>query len=214
MSVIDVGLRFSQCRLMVTHDEILAELIKRLDAKTVTGRAIAELLRIAPARVTEMKNGKRQIQQDEMPVLAELFGMDAPETSNLATNVVWVPIIGIAAAGAWQEAIELPAFLSPQVKMPGTNQAFGVVVSGDSMDNVMQPGSYAIIDPDQRVRLESKRVYLIQNGGGETTIKRYMDSPPRFEPDSRNPEHKPIYVGEHEIRVIGRVVSVHSVEGL
>lgn len=57
MSVIDDQLRFPQNGSMVTHDQILAELIKQLDDRTVTGKAIADLLNIAPARITEMKKG-------------------------------------------------------------------------------------------------------------------------------------------------------------
>ena len=55
---------------------------------------------------------------------------------------------------------------------------------------------------------------LIQNGDGEATIKRYRDNPARFEPDSFNPDHKAIHVGEHQIVVIGRIVAWGNDEGL
>lgn len=213
MSVIDGALRFPHGVPMVTHDEILAELLARLADKRVKGADIARLLGIPPSRVTDIKNGGRRIQQDEMPVLAEFFGMGEVEGAKPETNVVWVPVIGIAAAGCWREAIEVPAYLVPQLKRPGCNQAFAVQVDGDSMDLIIPERSYAVIDPDQR-RLLDKRVYLIQNGIGEATIKRYRSDPARFEPVSRNPEHNVIHIGEHEITVIGRVVSFTSDEGL
>lgn len=213
MSVIDGGVRFSQCRAMVTHEEILAELIRWLDAKKVTGKGLADLLGIAPARITEMKKGDRRIQQDEMAVLAEFFGLGNADAQSSQGNVVWVPVIGIAAAGAWRDAIEVPSFMIAQSKRAGVNQAFAVIVDGDSMNQILPERSYAIIDPDQK-RLVNRKVYLIGNGGGEATIKRYCDNPARFEPASNNPDHTPIYVGESEIRVIGRVVSFHSDEGL
>lgn len=213
MSVIDGALRFPHGVPVVTHDEILAELRARLDDKRVTGRGVAELLGIAPARVTEMRNGKRRIQQHEMPILAQFFGMGEVEGDTPDTNVVWVPVIGIAAAGCWREAVEVPAYLVPQLKRPGCNQAFAVQVDGDSMDLIIPERSYAVIDPDQK-RLLDKRVYLIQNSSRDTTIKRYRSDPARFEPVSSNPEHNVIHIGEHEITVIGRVVSFTSDEGL
>lgn len=213
MSVIDGALRFSHCAPMVTHDEILAELVRRLDDREVTGKSIADLLRIAPARVTEMKKGTRRIQQDEMAVLAELFGMGFPETDSDNSSIVYVPVIGMAAAGAWREAITFPSYVVQMIRRPDCNQAFGVEVHGDSMDTILPERSWAVIDPDQK-RLMERKVYLISNGNGEATIKRFRDNPARFEPASNNPEHKPIYVGEHEITVIGRVVSFSSDEGL
>ena len=213
MSVIDDQLRFPQNGSMVTHDQILAELIKQLDAKTVTGKAIADLLNIAPARITEMKKGARRIQPDEMAVLAKFFSMGQTESANNNTHIVWVPVIGMAAAGSWREAITFPSYVVPHHRMPGCNQAFAVEVHGDSMDLLLPERSWAVIDPDQR-RLIERKVYLISNGDGDTTIKRYRENPSRFEPVSRNSEHQPIFAGESEIRIIGRVVSFSSDEGL
>jgi SOS-response transcriptional repressor LexA len=212
MSVIDGALRFSHGVPMVTHDEIIAELVRQLDAKKVTGRGIASLLKIAPARVTEMRKGERRVQPHEMSVLAQFFGMGEIDTGP-DTNVIWVPVIGIAAAGCWKEAIELPSFLVPRIRKAGCNQAFAVQIDGDSMDKLLPDGGYAVIDPDQK-QLNDKRIYLIQNGGGETTIKRYRTEPSRFEPVSNNPSHKIIHMGEHEIIVLGRVVSYTSDVGL
>lgn len=213
MSVIDGSLRFPHGVPMVTHDEIRDELIRRLDSRRDTGAGLARLLRIAPARISEIKKGTRRIQPDEMPVLAKFFGMGEVALPEEESNIVWVPVIGIAAAGSWRDAIEIPAFVVPQLKRPGCNQAFAVQVDGDSMDLILPERSYAVIDPDQR-RLTNKRVYLIQNGGGETTIKRYRSDPARFEPVSSNPSHNVIHMGEHEIIVLGRVVSFTSDEGL
>lgn len=212
MSVIYGALRFSHGVPMVTHDEIRAELLARLADRRVTGAAIAKLLGIPAPRVAEIKNGKRRIQQDEMPILAEFFGMGSIEPEE-SENLVWVPVIGIAAAGSWREAIEVPAFLVPQIRSPNCNKAFAVQVDGDSMNLLLPERSYAVIDPDQR-ELRNNRVYLIQNGSGETTIKRFCNEPARFEPVSDNPAHNVIQIGEHDITVIGRVVSFTSDEGL
>lgn len=214
ISVIDEALRFSQCRSMVTHDEIRDELLKRLAEKRFTGRQIADLLGIAPTRITEIKAGNRRIQQDEMATLARFFGMGEVEHQDpLSDMLEWVPVIGIAAAGCWEEAITIPHYTVPLLKKPGRKPAFAVEVNGDSMDQILPNGSWAAVDPSQRTLYERK-VYLIQNGHGEATIKRYRESPARFEPVSSNPEHRPIFMGEHQIAVIGRIVSWGSDEGL
>lgn len=212
MSVIDGALRFSQCPAMITHDEIRDELIRRLESKRYTGKQVAELLGVAPARITEIKKGDRMIQQDEMATLARLFGMEA-KTDSRDENVVWVPIIGIAAAGTWREAISIPERRMPMLKRQGTKPAFAVLVDGDSMDMILPDKSWAAIDPTQKTLFE-RRVYLVQNGDGEATIKRYRDNPARFEPVSTNPEHKAIMLGEHPVTIIGRVVAYGSDEGL
>lgn len=213
MSVIDVALRFSHNVAMVTHDEIREELIRRLETKQHTGADIARLLGIAPSRVTDMRKRERRVQQNEMTVLAEFFGMGAPEIEADSSSVVFIPVIGMAAAGAWREAITFPSYVVQMARRADCNQAFAVEVHGDSMDLILPERSWAVIDPDQR-RLTERKAYLISNGNGEATIKRYRENPARFEPASRNPEHKPIYVGEHEITVIGRVVAFSSDEGL
>lgn len=213
MSVIDGALRFSQCAPMVTHDEIREELIRRLDAKEFTAKSIADLLGVAPPRIRELRLRSRRVQQDEMVILASFFGMGEPEREHDNSSIVSVPVIGMAAAGAWREAITFPSYVVQMIRRPDCNQAFAVEVHGDSMNVLLPERSWAVIDPDQK-RLLERKVYLISNGNGEATIKRFRDNPARFEPASSNPEHQPIYVGEHEITVIGRVVSFSSDEGL
>ncbi|PTR05127.1 MULTISPECIES: XRE family transcriptional regulator [unclassified Novosphingobium] len=197
---------------MVTHDEIRDELLRRLDAKHHKAKDVAALLGIAPPRISEIRRGERMIQQDEMVTLAKLFGMGEVESDH-RDDFEWVPVIGIAAAGAWREAINLPHYSVPILKKPGRKAAFAVEVKGDSMDKILPDGSWAAVDPTQKTLFERK-VYLIQNGDGEATIKRFMEAPARFEPASNNPDHQPIMMGEHQIIVIGRVVSWGSDEGL
>lgn len=90
MSVIDAALRFSQCSGMLDHDEILAELVRRLDAKTVKANAVAEHLKIAAPRVTEMRNGARRIQPHEMAKLARFLGIADREDRDAAEVIkIW-----------------------------------------------------------------------------------------------------------------------------
>ncbi len=81
------------------------------------------------------------------------------------------------------------------------------------MDRLLPEGGWAVVDPDQR-HLYSGRVFLVENGDHETTVKRYYTDPARFEPVSTNPEHCAIILEGLTYRVIGRVVSYGNTAGL
>lgn len=198
---------------MVTHEDIRTELLRRLAAHELTGKAVSLLLGVAPARITEIKAGKRRIQPEEMAVLVRFLGLDKGNAAQDASNIVEIPVIGAASAGAWREAVTFPKYTVRLARRSDCHPAFAVEVAGDSMDRVMAEGSWAVIDPEQ-TRLYDGRVYLIANHEFEATIKRYRSNPARFEPDSHNPEHRPIFMDEHRIQVIGRVVSYGGDAGL
>lgn len=215
MFAIDPPLRFSHYGAMATTDEVYNELIRRLEAKEVKGKDIATLLGTHPSRISEIRknNGKRALKAKEVDTLAQFFGMGDVSANDDASSVIWIPVIGIASAGSWREATQISSYAVPLPHAPGRANCFGVEVFGDSMDKVMSEGSIAIVNPDDK-RLYDGRVYLISNHEFEATIKRYRTNPARFDPDSHNPEHQPIYVDEHQISVIGRVVHYVGDQGL
>lgn len=92
MSVIDAGLRFSQRSAVITHDDIMAELLRQLEAKQVLAKDVAAYLGIARPRITEMVKGDRRIQQHEMAPLANFLGMagaEVPETTSAKVVRLW-----------------------------------------------------------------------------------------------------------------------------
>lgn len=76
-------------------------------------------------------------------------------------------------------------------------------VDGDSMDRISPPGSLIFVNLNDR-RLVTNACYIITNGDGEATYKRFRASPPRFEPVSTNPVHEPIFPDGEPV-VLGRV---------
>lgn len=86
-----------------------------------------------------------------------------------------------------------------------SDSAFGVEVSGDSMDLLIEDGGWILIDPAKK-ELYPGSCYLITNTDHEATVKMYQRSPARFEPCSSNEEHKSFLVAETEFTVIGKVV--------
>lgn len=80
-----------------------------------------------------------------------------------------------------------------------------MTVTGDSMNRALPDGSVAVVDPDD-LDLVARGIYVVMNGDGEATCKRFMPDPARLEPDSDNPAHKTIYPGRDHFTIIGRVI--------
>ncbi len=76
-------------------------------------------------------------------------------------------------------------------------------VIGDSMDRISPPGSLIIVNRSDR-RLTPNACYVIEDGEGGATYKRYRPNPDRFEPVSTNPDHEPLFPDQLP-RIFGRV---------
>ena len=76
-------------------------------------------------------------------------------------------------------------------------------VVGDSMDRISPPESIIFVDRKDQV-LVPNACYVISNGDGEATYKRFRSNPMRFEPVSTNPDHEPIYPTREPL-IVGRV---------
>lgn len=128
----------------------------------------------------------------------ELF---EPMTSGART----LPLIGSVAAGRWAEAItatldtvEVPSDLRGE-------RLFALRVVGDSMDRIVPDGGIAVINPDD-IELRAGKIYVVANGEGDTTIKRFCAEPPRLEPVSNNPRHTAIAIGREPFVAVGRAI--------
>jgi|GEM_PF-2459030 len=188
------------------------ELIKAIQAAAARQKVSqTTMARVAgmpsQSAMSNVFKGKRRLTIPEADRLKSLLNIeDTP-------SVQWVPLIGLASAGNWNEAVLMA---SGEVSIPlrkAGKRAFAVEIKGDSMDKLLPEGGWAVIDPDQN-DLYSGRVYLVQNGDDEVTIKRYASDPARLEPVSHNELHKPIPLSGYPYRVIGRVVAYGNDEGL
>jgi SOS-response transcriptional repressor LexA len=165
------------------------------DAKVPKG-VIAKKLVIAPSAVTDLYAGRRQLKHDEALRLLDLV----PDRTAGAE----IPLIGLAGAGNWIEAIEET---KERIWVPREAHAvgrFAVEVVGQSMNLVLPEGTLAVINPEDRDLFVGK-MYLLRNSEGEATIKRYRADPARFEPVSDDPTFEAFSVGSSDFRVIGRV---------
>lgn len=143
--------------------------------------------------------GKRRVTAQEAKTVYDFLGIEVRPSVRL------VPIIGMTAAGNWREAIQMPDGELPIPMEAAGGDAFALVLCGDSMDRVIEDGSHIVIDPREK-ELRDGKIYLIQNGEAECTVKAYFRSPARFEPMSNNPDHKGWLVADHDFVILGRVV--------
>jgi repressor LexA len=165
-----------------------------------TQAEIARLLGISPDKLNKTLKGKRRLQLDEANTLDRYFGLAEPGDA----KPHYLPIVGLVSAGQWREGFEVVMGYMPSPDPKLSRDSFVVIVEGDSMDLVAQPGEAIIVEPRDR-DLVNGGYYIIRNGEGETTFKRYIENPARLEPCSSNPEHEAIYPGQSPFEVIGRV---------
>lgn len=131
--------------------------------------------------------------------------MERPSIPELAKMAITVPVVTWVSAGslarddAQQDVIGsiLVGDLDPKGKWVCLR------VEGDSMDRISPPGSLILVNLADR-RLVTNACYIITNGDGDASYKRFRANPSRFEPVSTNPAHEAIFP-DHEPAVIGRV---------
>jgi repressor LexA len=171
-----------------------------MKAKGVTQTAMAKAMGLpSQSAFSNIISGKRRITADEAAIGYRFLGIKVQPNFSVA------PVIGITSAGRWREAIEMPLGHMPYPTSLASEAAFGLEVSGDSMNKLIDDGGWVLIDPAKK-ELHPGSCYLIQNGDHEATVKMYQRSPARFEPCSTNEEHKGFSVADTDFTVIGKVV--------
>lgn len=116
-----------------------------------------------------------------------------------------VPLLGNISAGAMlRDDIMDEALGTIEVSDLPDGDWIALRVDGDSMDRISPPGSIIFVDRKDR-NLAPNGLYVIDDGEGHATYKRYRTGPPpRFEPVSVNTSIEPIFF-ENEPTIVGRV---------
>lgn len=194
------------------------DLVRRtMKAKKVSQADLAGALGLAgQSAVSALLAGKRKVSVDEAAAIYAMLDLDAPARERPADapqaeppaalpDYAVVPVIGMAGAGNWRESVEIPQGFMPVPQRLAGRAVFGIAVSGDSMDLLIEDGGLILVDAAQK-ELVPGGVFLIANSAGEATVKRYRRDPARFEPCSSNPLHRPFLVSDDDFRIVGKVV--------
>lgn len=147
--------------------------------------------------------GRRILDAKEMIEISEITGFPLPVDE--ASPPRTVPLVSWVSAGALDREHIADDLLGKIVvaDLPAGDW-IALRVNGTSMDRISPPESIIFVDRHD-TKLVGNACYVIDDGEGNATYKRYRPGPPpRFEPVSTDPANEPIFF-DNEPRVIGRV---------
>ena len=164
---------------------------------------------ISISTLARLEKGEMGLTLDYTNMIADALQVDPSALNPRARSGRVFPLVGRIAAGNWREAVEdAKGWKSVPADLDSGVNSFVLVPEGDSMDKLARPdGSWIVVDPDQRDLLD-KKLYAMMTEAGETTFKQFFADPPRLEPCSSNPAHKPIPLGREPIIVIGKITFI------
>lgn len=178
-------------------------------AAGLTQEDLAERVGTTKATISKFERSTNRPRLDWIEKLADALGADvatlAFDRAPASGGLTMMPVIGMIAAGNWREAIRETDEYVPVID--AKPHMFVLRISGDSVDRFAPDGSFVSIDPTNP-ELKDGKIYAVQNGAGEATLKRFRRSPDRLEPDSTNPVHKTIPLGVEPVTIIGRATSI------
>lgn len=199
-----------------------------------TQTEIADLLGVTQTTVGSWETrGKKPRQQSVVDAICELFSVTEQDlfgfsdgfyakSTGLCNSIAApsgmtasAPVVGRIAAGDPSEAIEmsgesheLPSSVAEA--FPG---GFFVIVRGDSMNLVLQEGSYVYIAPADRFPVRNDDIAVVKVNGDDATVKvvKLFDDVVILEPRSTNPEHKRRVIDASDpdspsVRILGKAV--------
>jgi phage repressor protein C with HTH and peptisase S24 domain len=140
---------------------------------------------------------------------AWLLEESGPEEGNARAETIPVPLISWVSAGALLQP-DVPvddddtSIVIHEPELDPRGDWIALRVEGDSMNRVSPHGSVIFVNRKNR-RLAAKGFYVIGDGEGGATYKRYKP-PNTWEPYSTNESHKPFVLkAGQEPDIIGRV---------
>ncbi|CUM80284.1 LexA family protein [Turicibacter sanguinis] len=143
--------------------------------------------------------------------------LDATISNNIHLNPInssqHLIVYGKICAGNGIEALEDPIDEIGDPYYRIKQEKFALLVDGDSMNNVVNDGMYAIVEKTPTVNNGEIAILLIDNEVG--MLKRFyrIDDMVILRPDSTNPDHKPLtFVGEeiNSLKILGRYLGCVS----
>ena len=212
---------------MRTNDEIINLLEKLRDEQNISLSELARRVGLAKSALSRYFNKTRQFPVNKVNDFAKalnttpqyILGFEETEqTTNKVIPVVQtlihsITVYGKVCAGDGIEALENPIdeITNPYRYIKG--DLFALQVHGDSMNNIVDDGMYAIIKKQNVINNGEIAVILIDHQLG--MLKRFYqyDDVVILRPDSRNPEHQPLtFVGEqiNDIKILGKFIGFVS----
>ena len=196
------------------------------EEKHLTQQELADKLNSAKSTIGMYENGNRKPSYEVLIKLSEIFGCSIDYivgTSNERNSnvqydpnakVYSVPIVGRIRAGEpilAEDNIEGYFPILPSMyNADSTQDLFCLEVIGDSMNNIIEEGSYALIRKQDTAENGDIVVALV-NGDNEATLKRFEqinNSLVALKPDSTNKDYSVRYIdlATTEFKIIGKII--------
>lgn len=172
---------------------------------------LADLINKTEAVITNLFNGTRKLAVTEGQKIADwlkepiefvLFGIEGEG------NIPKIYIKGSVPGGLPSEAISVYSedyVYFKSNRLPG--DVGGLIVIGDSMNNIAPDGSVVIVDFTRHDKEDLDGKPVIAYAYGECTFKRLCLNPNLLLPDSTNKTHKPIPL-DGDWHIVGAVIGV------
>lgn len=171
-----------------------AELSRQLHARKLIGddRSVANKIAL----------GRRDVSAEEALAIAEITGF--PALSEGLSAPLTIPHLSWVSAGAMQrDDVSDEAIGTIEVAGLPAGDWFALTVRGTSMDRISPPDSIILINRRDKA-LVANACYIIDDGEGNATYKRYRPNPMRFEPVSTDEGHETLFP-DNEPTIVGRV---------
>ena len=184
--------------------DIFDKLDRILEQPGWTQVRVSEQLGVAQSSVNRWRQRQSEPRGHYRDAVADIYQSMFGDPLRAADGVQQVPLLSWISAGALstdevaQEAIGtvLVADLPP-------GDWLALEVQGTSMDRISPPGSRIFVNRKDK-KLVTNACYVIDDGEGHATYKRFRPNPTRFEPVSTDPTHETLFP-DNEPTIVGRV---------
>lgn len=188
----------------------LAENLKRLrTAARLSQPELARKAGVSQQLISQLENDKHGSTKN-LPKIAHALGVAVSEIDENYTPEtagpppVDVPHLSWVSAGAlMHDDVQDEALGTIRVNDLPKGDWIALTVEGTSMDRISPPGSVIFVDRRDKTLVDNG-LYVIDDGEGNATYKRFRRTPTRFEPVSTDLTHETIFP-DHEPNVVGRV---------
>lgn len=192
----------------------------------LTQEELGKVIGVQKSAIRKYEAGVVQnLKRSSIEKLANFFGVkpsflmcleneQEKKPNNILKDLLMIPVVGKIRAGEpilAEENIEDNFFISASMyNVHSPDGLFFLKVIGNSMNNVIPEGGYALIK-QQDTAENGDIVVAIVNGDNEATLKRFKDLDNGFimlEPDSSYEEYKPLIINlrDTEIKILGKVI--------
>lgn len=156
--------------------------------------------------VAKLERSQRGLKLAYLSAIATALGVAPRDLLGAEPEIMpmrMVPLIAQTTAVSWVEAVESPMGAVPSPA--GGANAFALRPDAGTLDLIVGPDAYVVVDPDDR-ELRDGKIYAMKDGSEQTVFKRFRSEPLQFDPCSSSADGKAIPLGSEPLITIGRVV--------